>query len=475
MKRLIFCFDGSWNRLSTPHPTNVVIVAESVTPITADRVPQVIHYDPGVGTGEHDKWTGGLFGDGLIDKIVDGYTFLVFNYEPGDEIYVFGFSRGAFTARAFVGLVRQIGIMERKHATHIADGIDLYKSRKPGDGHDTVKLMQFRAKYSPALCIDQIEDAWRVTNVAGYQTGRAAVLRIAYVGVWDTVAAVGLPSDNILAPFANRHEQYFDAELSPLVVSARHAVAIDENRKTFIPTLWPNFADLNRALGFENEAADAPYQQKWFPGHHGSVGGGGDVRGLSDGALVWVLDGAEHMGLVMDRDPTSPLFALAPDYLAPLINVSTTDPTLSDHIEALLLHRAPREHGPAGLSEVSLTAVRRWAEPAANLPERAAYRPTALSAVAPLMATASAPKLQTNHPPVDPDPANIAQPGRLYRVVYGDQLRKLAQTVYKHADCEAAIMDANPSITDADRIYNGQVIFLPTMETALAVLSSKDR
>jgi uncharacterized protein (DUF2235 family) len=108
-----------------------------------------------VGTGVADKWKGGLFGEGLLDKIVDGYTFLVFNYEPGDEIYVFGFSRSAFTARAFVGMIRQIGILQRKHATRIGDAVELYKQHKPGDGHDTEPQLKFRAELSPQLRIDQ--------------------------------------------------------------------------------------------------------------------------------------------------------------------------------------------------------------------------------------------------------------------------------------------------------------------------------
>ena len=92
--------------LSSPH--------KSVTPLTDSGETQIIHYDPGVGTGNDDKLSGGLFGDGLLNKIVDAYTFLVFNYTIGDEIYVFGFSRGAFTARAFVGFLRNCGIMQEE-------------------------------------------------------------------------------------------------------------------------------------------------------------------------------------------------------------------------------------------------------------------------------------------------------------------------------------------------------------------------
>ena len=473
MKRLVFCFDGSWDRLSAPNPTNVVITAESITPITPDGVPQVIHYDSGVGTGEHDKWKGGLFGHGLIDKIADAYTFLAFNYEIGDEIYVFGFSRGAFTARAFVGLIRQVGIVQRKHASKIADAIELYQQRKPGDGHNLPTLLQFRAQFSPQLCIDRSEDAWRVANCGGYQTGSAAVLRIKYVGVWDTVAAVGVPSDVFFAPFANRNEQFFDSDLSSLVVSARHAVAIDEERKTYSPTLWPNFRELNASLGFHAAATDAPYQQKWFPGHHRSVGGSYENRGLSDGALIWVLDGAEKMGLVVDRDPESPLYSLEPNDLAPLQDPEPVNAGIMEKLEDRLLRHAPRNNGPTSLEEVSDSALRRWREPAANLPDATLYRPAPLAGVAALLAGgASAPMPQSQHP-ATVEVVDKPSAGELYKIVYGDELRRLALDLYGHADCAQAIVDANATITDPNRIFIGQIIYLPTMEIAKGSLGAK--
>ena len=462
VKRLVFCFDGTWNRLSAPNPTNVVITAQSITPIAKDGVPQIIHYDSGVGTGADDKWKGGLFGDGLIDKIVDGYTFLVFNYEPGDEIYVFGFSRGAFTARAFVGFIRSVGIIERKHAARISDAVALYQQRTPGQSEDTDPQLAFRAQYSPELCIDEAEDAWRVKSIAGFKTGSASVLRITYVGVWDTVAAIGVPSDIFFAPFANRNEQYFDSDLSPLVVRARHAVAIDEDRVTFEPTLWPNFSDLNASLGFQSEASDAPYQQKWFAGHHGSVGGGGDVRGLSDGALVWILDGAEKMGLQVDRDPQAPLYLLAPDDFAPLDNMKPVPATLESGIEAVILHREPRKGGPTKLEEVSAGALRRWRQPADQLPEHQQYRPIPLHGVAQAInAQGPDPKPQADHPSALPAGTKKPLAGQLYKIVYGDQLRRIALNLYGHASAFQKIVDANPTITDPDRLFVGQIIYLP--------------
>ena len=461
MKRLVFCFDGTWNQLSAPHPTNVVIVAQSVTPYTEKAV-QIIHYDSGVGTGADDRWKGGLFGEGLIDKIVDAYTFLIFNYEPGDELFIFGFSRGAFTARAFVGFVRSLGIMQRKHATRIAEAVKLYEARTATSGHDTEELLRFRCECSPEVCVDMQEDAWRVENCAEYSIGKGLIVRIKYLGVWDTVGAIGVPSDIIFSKWANRGEQYFDTDLSSMVVSGRHAVSIDEQRTAFKPTLWPNFGALNASLGFNPAASDAPYQQRWFPGDHGSVGGGGDVRGLSDGALVWVLDGARRMGLVLDADERSPLYALSPNPLASLSNMEETNRTIGSEIESFVLPAAPRTGGPTTLDEVSASAIARWNAADTELPERRLYRPEPLSGVAEAIGAGTEPdKPQADHPATTAVAADRPTAGELYKIVYGDELGRIALEAYGHAARASAIKDANPLITDLDQIFVGQVIYLP--------------
>lgn len=466
MKRLVFCFDGTWNRLEAPNPTNVVITAESITPIAPDGTVQIIHYDSGVGTGRVDHWTGGIFGEGLLDKIMVAYTFLVFNYEPGDEIFVFGFSRGAFSARAFVGFVRSCGIVQRRHAAKIADAARLYQERSLNQDHNTPELLAFRAECSPEICIDMTEDAWRVINVPGYLTGAGTVVRIKYLGVWDTVGAMGIPDELPFAEFINRHRHFYDENLSSLVVSARHAVAIDELRRSFTPTLWPNLAVLNAALGFHDKAVDAPYQQKWFPGVHGSVGGGGDVRGLSDRALDWVLDGARAMGLALDLNAASPLFALAPDDFAPLDNMHLGSGSVLDKVMHEVLPTKPRV-GPTAIEDVGSGALRRWREPATNLPGGQAYRPETLSQVADAI-TAGAPagKLQIEHSvgfvPVATGAAPAA--GTLHTVVYGDTLGGLAHRLYGDAAKARDIMLANPkTIIDENRIYVGQVIMLPDL------------
>jgi uncharacterized protein (DUF2235 family)/phage tail protein X len=462
VKRLVFCFDGTWNRLNAPNPTNVVIVAQSVIPTTGTG-PQIIHYDSGVGTGAEDRWRGGLFGEGLIDKLEDAYTFLAFNYEPGDELFVFGFSRGAFTARAFVGFVRNLGIIQRKHAARIAEAVKLYKERKAGSGPDGEELLRFRWKYSPEICVDVEEDEWRARNCPGYSTGDGLNVRIQYLGVWDTVGAMGVPSDLLFAKWVNKGEQYFDTDLTQMVVSGRHAVAIDERRTTFTPTLWPNVRALNESLGFDPAASDAPYQQRWFPGDHGSIGGGGDVRGLSDDALVWVLDGAERMGLKMDPDQTSPLFAVRPDHFAALKNMTNSKPTVGSLVEGVVLRKAPRSGGPTALEEVSASALVRWRAGEEQLPEGAPYRPKPLDGVrAVIEAGAPGCRPQAQHPARANGITDQPKAGMLYKIVYGDTLGALALKLYGHADYFSVIVDANPVITDPDRIFVGQVIYLPT-------------
>jgi uncharacterized protein (DUF2235 family) len=129
MKRLVFCFDGTWCRLDAPYPTNVVMTAESVIPISHDSTVQLIFYDEGVGTAKGDRLAGLLFGSGLVEIMGAAYRFLIFNYTPGDELYVFGFSRGAYTARSFAGMLSYCGILLRRDAAKVNEAIERYRKR----------------------------------------------------------------------------------------------------------------------------------------------------------------------------------------------------------------------------------------------------------------------------------------------------------------------------------------------------------
>jgi uncharacterized protein (DUF2235 family) len=148
MKRIVFCFDGTTNKLAAENPTNVVLMAESVLPTAPDGTPQLVHYDEGVGTGKMDRVRGTVFGVGLVTNLREAYRFLIFNHEPNDEIFIFGFSRGAFTARSFAGFIRHVGILDVNSAREIDRALDLYESAMGSDGDDHLEALKFRAAHS---------------------------------------------------------------------------------------------------------------------------------------------------------------------------------------------------------------------------------------------------------------------------------------------------------------------------------------
>jgi uncharacterized protein (DUF2235 family)/phage tail protein X len=478
MKRLVFCFDGTWNRVDAPNPTNVVLTAQSVSPVARDRdgreTIQIIHYDQGVGTTRETRWGGGLFGEGLLDHLTDAYTFLAMNYDVGDDIFVFGFSRGAFTARSFVGFLRTVGVLRRCDAGRIGEAVKAYQARDPRLGPDTPELLGLRMRLSPDVCVDEKDDDWRCQKLAGYVRGASPRLQIRFVGVWDTVGSLGVPDSLLFAPFVNRKYRFYDTDISTLVASARHAVAIDEQRRSFAPTLWSTLDALNRSCGYEPEDDRAPYQQKWFPGVHGSVGGGGDYRGLSDFALQWIIDGARHAGLQLDVGADSRIFGLAPEPKAPLDNVKGGSGGLLGALMAAL-PKAPRSPGPSRVQDVSASAQARWNCEADELPEKARYRPRTLAGVADALEALR--KGQT--PPAAPPPApttTAPMPGDYYRIVRGDTLTAIAQKAYGAASMFKLIVDANPGLLgDADHIYENQLIFIPPPSPAPAEATTEAR
>jgi uncharacterized protein (DUF2235 family) len=170
MRRLVFCFDGSWNGLKAgTRPTNVQLVAEGVKPVDADDgTVQIVYYDEGVGTRSDEVWRGGALGQGLLENLREAYRFLIFNFSSGDEIYCFGFSRGGFTAMAFAGLIRSIGILPTSSANQIDRGIQLYRESAVSEGVDSERLRDFRARHCPQYCVSGDEIAWRKANLPGW-------------------------------------------------------------------------------------------------------------------------------------------------------------------------------------------------------------------------------------------------------------------------------------------------------------------
>ena len=368
MKRIVIACDGTWNRLDAVRQTNVAKLAEAVLPMAPDGVAQVVCHLDGVGTGRGtghvaralDRALGGLVGGGLLATLADAYRFLIFTYAPGDEIHLFGYSRGAFTARSLAGLVRACGIPERRHAGEIATALALYQSRSPETGPDTPATLAFRARCAGHVTLGRREAAWRAER--GLAPGTP--LRIAYIGVWDTVGALGMPSHLGLAARLNRGLAFHDTALAATVAAARHAVAIDERRRTFPPTLWDNLEALNAGTPAR------PYAQRWFPGDHASVGGGGRIRGLADDALAWVAEGAAAAGLALDPAALA-AWRAGRDWRAPLA-ARGRPAALWERL--LALDTRDRE-GPARIGDVADAAVLRWQADGR-------YRPGALARVA---------------------------------------------------------------------------------------------
>jgi uncharacterized protein (DUF2235 family) len=311
-KRIAICMDGTWQQLRQDRKTNIGIIARGIAQHDAKgNIPQIVIYTQGVGStiGAMKKagqsqigalaaalgsFAGGAFGEGLEDSILDTYLRLAFNYEPGDEIFIFGFSRGAFSARSLAALIGRCGIVSRRFAEKAIEAFDIY--RTPGLKWDDPICREFRTKYGK-----------RITDQNGVRRNADFRPPVAYLGIFDTVGQRGLPSAlGWLSEKANERFAFHDLNLGSHVMAARHALAIDERRAAFPPTLWTNLDDMNKLARDLNRGPEPLYEQRWFSGWHGDIGGGARST-LSVFPLTWIVEGAEKAGLAWDVSDTSPL------------------------------------------------------------------------------------------------------------------------------------------------------------------------
>lgn len=269
-RRLVVCFDGTWNKpQGGAEPTNVVKLLRAIRNQDG-AVSQITFYDKGVGTGSGlSKYVEGITGQGLTDNVIDGYRFLGNNYDPGDEIYIFGFSRGAYTARSLAGLVGLVGIIGPNDlGGGLATALGIYRDKN----------------------LDRAQKQQAVDDLG---LERQTHVRVTCVGVWDTVGSLGIPGDLGRQYFA-KSLYFHDVQLSDMVGVALHAVAIDEKRSAFSPTLWVRETDTT-------PPADQIVEQVWFSGVHSNIGGSYQDTGLSDIALDWMLKRvAHHTNLAFD-------------------------------------------------------------------------------------------------------------------------------------------------------------------------------
>lgn len=256
-KRIIICCDGTWNE-PDEIPTNVTKMVRSIKPVAADGMHQVVFYDQGVGTGGRiDKFIGGAFGSGLEKNVLDCYRFLVHNYKLGDEIYCFGFSRGAYTARAFVGLINAVGLLDKDHLDQMKKVYQYYRTdpdKRPQENYES--------NYRPDIYM---------------------------LGVFDTVGALGAPTP-LIGKLTRGWVGFFNTQICSLVKYAFHALALDERRAPFSPDLWTGSLDEDQYM-----------EQCWFAGAHSDIGGGYSECGLSDITLDWMVSKARRLGLEFNQ------------------------------------------------------------------------------------------------------------------------------------------------------------------------------
>ena len=373
MKRIVILCDGTWNTADAKEPTHVVRLARSLAPHCPRGHAQVPIYIEGVGTGQGvtalsrglDRVLGGTMGWGLLANVVEAYRHLVFLYEPYDEIYIFGFSRGAFTARSLAGFIYKTGILDRDKLHLLPKAVDRYRLKTE---IDSPRSLAFRTELSRRVATTRAEQAYR--RAQGQP--EALLLELAYMGVWDTVGALGVPRHFPFAPLINRHKfQFHDTMLSPIVLNARHAVALDERRKTFEPTLWDNVSGPEAPA--EANRDGALRQERYFPGDHGTVGGAAKAQGLASCTLDWILKGAEGVGLHADPEARAAISA-ACDPFGPLLSSDPRERSLTEK----LLHLSSQDRaGPRELKTLHPAAIARWWRTPLP-PDEAPYRPGSL-------------------------------------------------------------------------------------------------
>lgn len=266
----VFC-DGTWNKVRQKNVSNVVKLRYAICDRDSDGDPVVAECFDGVGTAFGEKVLGGVFGKGLSDRVLQAYRFVAEHYDPGDKVYLFGFSRGAYTARSTAGMIRNIGILTRGKLDHkLAEAFAIYRDRDPKMHPEAEVPRKFREDNSYP------------------DDGKEPLVR--FIGVWDTVGRYGIPvfGPNWLRKYAEE-QQFHDVELSGRVPFAYQALAVDEFREVFRPAVWkvdPKAIEAGQRV-----------EQTWFAGAHCDVGGGYSRAGLSDLALQWMAERAKGAGL----------------------------------------------------------------------------------------------------------------------------------------------------------------------------------
>lgn len=284
-KRVAVFLDGTWNTVDDN--TNVWRLKSLVAPVGRDGLRQLIYYHKGVGTTFGSYIRGGMLGYGLNDEIIWAYEWLIDNYNPGDELFIFGFSRGAYTARSLSGLIGKCGLLMSGAPLSVKQ---LYERYRRASAVKTVRALQ--GERATGKTEFSIEEQW----ILKY----SQAIDIDFLGVWDTVGALGLPLGNL--PILGKQDmQFLNTGIRVANKYAFHAMAIDEHRKAFAPTLW-TVDYTNGAPRPHHHRTLSQVEQRWFVGAHANVGGGCESDLLAQTPLKWMMDKAAAYGLTYRRD-----------------------------------------------------------------------------------------------------------------------------------------------------------------------------
>lgn len=279
-KRLAIFLDGTWNAVGDN--TNVWRLKSLCASKDADNIAQIAYYDIGV-----NGFIGGAFGKGLNDNVTQAYEWLIDNYSPDDEIFIFGFSRGAFTARSLAGLIAKLGMLKPGAPLGVKQLYARYKVK------DAATIWQLKREQELGeLPSPTVEESWMLKY--------SQAINIKMVGVWDTVGSLGIPLFQI--PGISRSSfGFLHTGLRTMIKNGYHALAIDEHRKDFAPTLWTVRKPKDGVWAAPPRDVSS-VEQRWFVGAHANVGGGCQSDLLAQLPLRWMMKKASRHGLAFKTD-----------------------------------------------------------------------------------------------------------------------------------------------------------------------------
>ena len=282
-KRLLVTCDGTWlnsdNGLlngQIAQPSNVSRIGWAIKETSRDGIPQVVHYQAGIGSqgSKLSREIAGAVGMGLRENVRESYSFVAINWRQGDEIFLLGFSRGAYTARSVGGLITEIGLLTRQGLPYFGEIFEDFQHKNDPNYVSKFPNEPFPGK--PAFGRQYVQE---LSKRGLSQLG----VPIKAIGVWDTVGSLGVPRIPFLTTLglqskSVREYSFYDTSLSENVENAFQALALDEHRSPFSPALWEL-----------RDNATTNMKQVWFPGVHSNVGGGYDDQEVSDITLAWMM------------------------------------------------------------------------------------------------------------------------------------------------------------------------------------------